>query len=162
MKIVEFDKRAHLTGVRRCLIELQDFERTFNPRMPTGDEIADEYMPEMLQRCKDCDGKILVADVNGQVAGYATVLTRIVSDEIEDGGLEYGLVSDLIVDKDHRRQGVGQQLLGAAEAYAKERGTKWLRVGVLASNQIALEVYQNNGFSALYVELEKDLGRREQ
>jgi len=155
--IQEFHESTHLAGVEACLVELQDFERSLDPRMPSGAEIVDAYIPNMLDRCLECDGKVFVAEVDGEVAGFATILARVMSDEIEDGDIEYGLVSDLIVASKFRKQGIGKKLLEAAETYAKSNEVKCLRIGVLAANQTANKLYDSMGFKKLYIEREKTL-----
>ena len=157
MYIREFDERKDLNRVRECLIELQDFERRLDPRMPPGVDIVDAYIPQMLERCGKCQGKVLVAEVDGEVVGYVTILTKVRSEGLEDGDIEYGLVVDLVVREKFRRMGLGQKLLEAAETHAKASEVRWLRVGVLAGNQAAKNIYSSMGFSDLYVEFEKDL-----
>jgi ribosomal protein S18 acetylase RimI-like enzyme len=125
--------------------------------MPSGSEIVDDYVPQMLDRCIECDGTVLVAEVDGEVAGFATILARVESEDIEDGGIEYGLVSDLVVASRFRRQGLGRKLLEAAESYAKANKVRWLRIGVLAENDSANALYDSLNFKKLYVEREKDL-----
>ena len=51
----------------------------------------------MLDRCTKRDGQILVAELAEEVAGFATILAKVKSEEIEDGEFEYGLVSDIVV-----------------------------------------------------------------
>jgi ribosomal protein S18 acetylase RimI-like enzyme len=155
--ICDFDEFKHLEGVRKCFAELQDFERTLDPRMPSGADIVDAYIPFMLSRCKKCNGNVLVADVNGEVAGFVTILTKVKSDEIEEGDLEYGLVPNLIVAKKFRNYGIGKKLLEAAESYAMEKNVKWLRIGVFAENQAANKLYESMGFKSLFLEREKKL-----
>lgn len=155
--IRRYEKNRHLQGVRLCFVELQDFERQLDPRMPPGAEIVDAYIDRMLKLCDDSGGRILVAEVDGTVAGYATILPKVKSDEIEDGDLEYGLVSDLVVIEAFRRQGLGRRLLSAAEAYARQCRVRWLRIGVLASNPVPRQLYESAGFSPQYIELEKAL-----
>lgn len=157
MLIRDFDEEVHLIGVQACIIELQDFERSLDPRMPSGSEIVDDYVPRMLHRCKQCDGKVLVAEVDSEVAGFTTILTSVTSEEIEDGDIEYGLVSDLVVASRFRRQGLGRKLLEAAESYAKANEVKWLRIGVLAENHSANALYESLNFKKLYIECEKQL-----
>jgi ribosomal protein S18 acetylase RimI-like enzyme len=157
MVIRNFDEDAHLAGVRACMIELQDFERALDPRMPPGAEIVDTYVPQMLDRCQQCGGIVLVAEVDNEVAGYATVLVKVRNEEIEDGDVEYGLVSDLVVSSRFRRRGIGRQLLEAAESFARGSDMQWLRIGVLAQNRAAASLYDNLGFKSLYAEREKEL-----
>lgn len=156
-EIVDFQERLHLYAVRECLVELQDFERKIDPRMPTGVQIDKAYVAEMRKRCKTSDGKILVAQVGADVVGYATVLSKVQSDEIDAGDLEYALISDLVVKEAYRGNGIGSRLMREAEAFAIANGAKWLRIGVLAANQLVRKLYESNGFSEVYVELEKSL-----
>jgi ribosomal protein S18 acetylase RimI-like enzyme len=125
--------------------------------MPSGAEIVDAFIPRMLERCTNCDGKVLVAELNEEVAGFATILTKVTSEEIEDGEIEYGLVSDLVVVSEYRRRGIGRKLLEAAESYAKSNGVRWLRIGVLAENHFADGLYDSMGFKKMYIEREKEL-----
>ena len=155
--IRDFEEKTHLAGVRACLIELQDFERSLDPRIPSGAEIVDEYIPQMLSRCIECEGKILVAEVNEEVAGFVTIFAKISSGELADGDIEYGLISDIVVASKYRRQGIGKDLLAAAEEYARSSEVKSLRIGVLAENHIADELYDSMGFEILYLEREKKL-----
>lgn len=145
------------TQLRACMIELQDFERELDSRMPSGEEIADDYIVEMLQRCRQCDGEVLVADADGEIAGYVTILNRVQSDDLDDGDIEFGLVADLVVRKAFRGRGLGRELMAAAEASARQNDVRWLRISVMAANRGARQMYESMGFSEIYVELEKDL-----
>ncbi len=157
MLIRDYHEKSDRSGIRECLIELQDFERSLDPRMPSGDEIVDAYVPNMLRLCQRCSGKVLIADVDGEIAGYVSILAKVKSDEIEDGNIEYGLISDLVVLQRFRKSGIGRKLLEAAESFAREKDVKWLRIGVLASNEAALDLYASMRFRRKFVELEKDL-----
>jgi len=157
--ILGFDETRHSSGLRACLIELQDFERRLDPRMPPGAAIVDTYLPDMFDRCKKSGGRVLIAEVDGDVAGYATVMPKVKSEQIEDGDLEYGLISDLLVLEKYRGSGLGKKLLQASEQYARACKVRYLRIGVLAGNQVAEDLYASAGFSPQYVELEKTLTR---
>lgn len=145
------------TQLRACMIELQDFERELDSRMPGGEEIADDYIVQMLQRCRQCDGEVLVADADGEIVGYVTILNRVQSDDLDDGDIEFGLVADLVVRKAFRGRGLGRELMAAAEACARQNDVRWLRISVMAANRGARQMYESMGFSEIYVELEKDL-----
>lgn len=157
LSVQEFNGIAHLKGVEACLVELQDFERSLDPRRPSGADIVDRCIAHMLDRCTKCQGKVLVAEMNNEVAGFATILTRVVSEEIEDGNIEYGLVSELVVAGRFRNRGIGRMLLEAAESYAKSNSVRWLRIGVLAENAVADSLYASMGYEKQYIEREKDL-----
>ena len=97
--------------------------------------------------------------MNEEVAGFATILAKVKSEEIEDGEIEYGLVSDVVVASKYRKQGIGRKLWEAAESYAKSNGVRWLRIGVLAENHSADGLYDSMGFKRIYIEREKELSR---
>ena len=157
MPIRKFAARTDVPRLRQCLIELQNFERALDPRLPLGEDIVDAYIPDMLQRCRECNGTVLVAEVDKQVAGYVTIMAKVSSEEIGAGNVEFGLVTDIVVLQSYRGTGLGKELLAAAEAYARANGVKWLRIGALAANDAARTMYSSTGFAGLYVELEKDL-----
>jgi len=158
MKIREYDQDSDFAQLRDCVIELQDFERQIDARLPAGQDIAEEYITQMRFRCRSCDGQILVADLDGDVVGYVTLLNRVQSDELHEGETEYGLVADLVIKEAHRGTGLGRKLMQAAEAAATAYGVRWLRVSVMSANTSARNLYLSSGFSELYAEFEKDLG----
>ena len=130
MRIREFDEHEDLNALRACVIELQDFERSIDLRRPSGVDIVDAYIPKLLERCKKCQGKILVAEADGEIVGYVMILTRVRSEDMEDGDVEYGLVADLVIREKFRKLGFGHGLLEAAEAHACARldDASWIAV----------------------------------
>ena len=162
MIIRQFNQETDLAGLKACVISVQDYESNLDPRMPQGSDIVDEYIPEMFEACEHSDGKILVADVDGDVAGYVLILNRVKSESIDDGDLEYGLVRDLVVLEDYRGKGIGGALLRAAEAEARDSGVKWLRIEVLDANETARDLYLSKGFSPLLSTLEKRLHKAQE
>jgi GNAT superfamily N-acetyltransferase len=157
MVVREYFRDTDIDGIRACLVELQDFERRIDSRMPAGDEIANMYISESVSKCAECHGRIFVADEDGEIAGYATVLAKVRSGALDDGDLEYAYVADLVVRETYRGRGFGRRLLAKAETYARDEGAKWLRIGVLAKNEVARSLYISSGFSELQIKFEKGL-----
>jgi ribosomal protein S18 acetylase RimI-like enzyme len=60
---------------------------------------------------------------------------------LDDPPGTYALVTDLVVLSSHRGRGIGQQLLGRAEAFVRSAGAAELRIGVLANNITARRFY---------------------
>ncbi len=160
VKVREYSHGSDFEQLCECVVELQNFERQIDPRLPSGEDIVDEYVKQMQFRCRSCDGQILVADIDGDIAGYVTLLNRLQSDELHEGDTEYGLIADLIIKEKHRGIGLGRKLMEAAEGAAKAYGVRWLRVSVMSANDDARRLYSTSGFSELYAEFEKDLGEK--
>jgi ribosomal protein S18 acetylase RimI-like enzyme len=114
-------------------------------------------LQEIFARCAAHAGRVLVAVVGNAIAGYVSILTRMQSDSLDDGHIEYGLIADLVVLEKYRNSGIGRQLIDAAEKCARSHNVRWLRICVLAENLTARQLYKRAGFSELYVDLEKEL-----
>ena len=56
-------------------------------------------------------------------------------------------VHDMVVHPAHRARGIGQALLAACEAHARERGCCKLTLEVLSGNQRAMRSYAHFGFA---------------
>lgn len=74
---------------------------------------------------------------NGETIGLGTVVV--------DRG--WACLSNIIVSPDHRRKGVGQQLLRALTDWATERGAQNLLLQVIQNNTAAVTMYRQIGFS---------------
>jgi ribosomal protein S18 acetylase RimI-like enzyme len=145
-------------AVKACIVELQDYERTIDPRLRPGASMAAEYLAQTLDRCRDFTGRVFILDCDGAVAGFITVLARMPFHELDDPPGEFALISDLVVREPFRRRGYGRALLDAAERFARHSGASELRLGVLSANRTALEVYRRAGFESHSHVLSKRLG----
>lgn len=144
-------------AVNDCIRELQEHERAIEPRMKPFEAIAETYLDGLLARCQETQGRILVAEAVGAVIGYVCVYGRKPNADDTEIDYDYADVADLAVNPSHRGRGIGRSLLAAAERHALAAGARWLRISVLARNRRAFALYEDTGFAARVVELEKDL-----
>lgn len=136
---------------------MQDYERRIDNRLLEGAEMAVPYTAEMLDLCKRELGAILVAEADGEVAGFVAVRTAVPSEELDQPPGTYALVSDLSVAAEYRERGIGRALLAAAERHARAHGALDLRIAMLAANAVADGLYRSAGFAPYLVVLSKDL-----
>jgi GNAT superfamily N-acetyltransferase len=108
-----------------------------------------DYMPDSRrQRCgleqllQMDDAVVLVAERCGKVVGMCTVQTVISTAE----GGPAGLLEDMFVETEYRRQGVGRGLLQAAESWAADRGLMRLQLLTEFNNTEALAFYFSAGW----------------
>jgi GNAT superfamily N-acetyltransferase len=85
---------------------------------------------------------IKVAEVEGQVIGMCTAQTLISTAE---GGI-VGLVEDVVVDLQHRGQGIGRKLMESIEEWARSRGATRLQLLADRTNFPALDFYDKIGW----------------
>lgn len=157
LSVREFDASRDGEVLADLMMALQDYERQFEPGMPEGSAIVQPYLGLMLARCGKWDGKVFVAEEGSQVVGFVCVWARVPSEEPHDDPAESAFVSDLVVEPARRHSGVGRQLMSSAEAYARDRGARRIRLRVLARNMAARGFYQAMNYVEREMELEKDL-----
>ncbi|KDS91088.1 acetyltransferase [Halorubrum saccharovorum] len=100
-------------------------------------------------------GELLVArDGDDEPVGF-------VGFELDHGGYERertrGIVSNLFVVPERRDEGVGADLLEAAERALREAGAETVALEALAANDRAREFYAEQGYEPHRVELTKSL-----
>ena len=144
-------------AVIACVRALQTYEVQYEPRMKPPQDIGDWYVDGQLEECRQKNGVILVAELAGGIVGYTTVYAAEVCEDPDEEAYEYAYVADVAVNPDQRGRGIGRSLLEAAERHARDHGSKWLRISVLAQNRIAAGLYERFGFEPRVVELEKNL-----
>ena len=157
MRVKAFDPETDRGAVEECLLELQEFSRQHDARLPIGSCMAQEYLERLHARCSLYAGKVLVAEIDAVVVGYVCVLAKVPAAEPADGVAEAAQIVDLVVQTNARGSGVGSCLLHAADTYAQSQGASWLRVGVFAWNAHAIGLYEHRGYARLEVTLEKRL-----
>jgi ribosomal protein S18 acetylase RimI-like enzyme len=155
--IREFNPDTDKQAVIGLMAELQDNEKTFDDRIPSGLEMAEKYYDWTMQRCTENSGKIFIAELGGEVAGFICVLDRMKYTDPDEYPHEYSLVDEFIVHQPFRGKGLGKALMARAEAYTKECGVTRLQLEVTASNVKARRFYTSWGFETMWLDLEKKL-----
>jgi ribosomal protein S18 acetylase RimI-like enzyme len=153
----EYQPGQDTPSLRDCIVELQEFERTIEPALPAGTAMADAYLTYILGRCSEYYGKVFVAEVDRRVVGFVSIWARVPPTEPDEPQTEYAYISDLVVRAPFRQRGLGRALLAQAERYAREQQATVIRIGVLAQNIIARQLYLDVGFTERRIELSKNL-----
>jgi ribosomal protein S18 acetylase RimI-like enzyme len=157
MTVIREYEPEDYAAVRECFVELQNHERQMDANLAEADTIADRYLHHVFSECATTDGGLYVAEVDGRVAGFVGVWARIVSQEPDEVEYEYAHICDLVVLPAFRGQGLGRALLQRAEEHAREHGATTLRLGVLAANDRARQLYTSAGFHGYLEIMAKDL-----
>ncbi len=137
--------------------ELQVHEGQVYDRMKPPAAIGPWYMDDLEQQCAEHAGTVLVAEIDGRVVAYATIMTKVEADDIDELPFTYAYVGDLAVTASRRGQGIGRAMLRECERRARAAGTQFLRITVLAKNTQARKTYERFGFDELLVRYEKKL-----
>jgi ribosomal protein S18 acetylase RimI-like enzyme len=155
--IRDCDPARDWSGLRSCILAMQDFERCLELALRAGADMADAYVDLLLRRCDGETGCVLVAEADKTVVGFVAVLAEEVPKGPDEEATPYTYISDLVVLPSYRRRGIGNALLQHAEVYARKTCTTVLRINVLSKNEIAGRLYRAFGFTDYRIELLKRL-----
>lgn len=134
MKIREFELKDE-EKIKDLLVELQKYVieiDKFNLNI-LAPEYRAKYFEFMMDDCMSQQGKVLVAEVNGEVVGF---IAGFVQSYDERDKLDYscpkkGVVSELIVSKESRSHGAGKLLLSEMENYFKSINCGYVQIDSL-------------------------------
>jgi GNAT superfamily N-acetyltransferase len=94
------------------------------------------------------DQQFIVADVDARVVAWAhAVVVDYVDTEL------FVRIAGLVVDRDHRRMGVGRALLTRAEAWAAEQGCSLVRLSSTSTRTAAHRFYESVGYTNIKTQL---------
>jgi GNAT superfamily N-acetyltransferase len=141
--------------VKRCIIELQEFERTLEADRVEGERVAERNLQELQEEHNQNTGKMFVAEVEEEVVGFINIRFEHESQMYLSSLMDYAYISDLVVLQAHRGRGIGTMLLQGAEDFARQQGATDLKIQVLARNQQATDVYLRAGFRPYEITLLK-------
>jgi GNAT superfamily N-acetyltransferase len=124
-------------------------------RVPEHAAVMTRFRTE-LQAADEVDLHI-VAEVDGTVVGSLDAFMRPLP---SDGSMRIprrGALIGIAVDEDWRGRGIGTTLMGAAEAWARERGYDTLELDVADPNGDARRLYERLGYGLVAHTLVKPL-----
>ena len=78
----------------------------------------------------------IIAKLNKKIVGFAGVIDTV--DQLE--------ITNIVVKKDYRKNGIGNELLTKLITLAKENGKGKITLEVNSTNFAAIKLYEKNGF----------------
>ncbi len=114
------------------------------------DVLQDEHIRDHLLRLlKSDEAGVFAAEEAGRIVGYTTVRVRQQEDFWR--AKRYGVISGLMVSREHRRRGHGGRLLAAATAYLRQQGIQYYTLYTATNNRPAIAFYEEQGLTPLHV-----------
>ena len=137
------------------LIDLDPIKRL--RRAPTYGEV---FFESSYKQVIEGNGKIFITSDSGTDVGFVSGFIEKQSEKnlLELIPTKLGIVADLLVIENHRKQGVGEALLEYMENYLQAQGCDSLWVNVVAFNP-ALDFYKNKGYIEREVGMIKQVGQ---
>ena len=89
---------------------------------------------------------IIVAEINNLVVG---TIKYLIKEKLENSYTNYRkvlFIDALVVDVNHRKNGIGKILMQEMEKYFKSIGCKYISIEVFAYNKNAIKFYEKEGY----------------
>ena len=99
---------------------------------------ATERLARILSRR---DQHFVVAEVDGHLVGW---LHAAISEYVESGA--FVVIGGLVVDRSHRRRGIGRALMNHAEEWAQKQGCSIVRLWSSAARSASHQFYERLGY----------------
>ena len=145
--IIREARESDLLTIRKLTLELIE-------AMGNTEGIDIKLIAENCQNLlSEANSHILVAEIEGVVAGFLNFTTR---KTILHRGLS-GLIDEIIIAKSYRGKGIGKQLLSSAIEKSRQLGCCEVEVSTEETNIKAREFYRQCGFTERGVLFEIDL-----
>ena len=149
MEIIEY-KEEYLEDVKDLLVELEEYIISID--QDNLDTIHPDYREKKtqldLEEVKDNNGKCFLAIENNNVIGLIMGKIRKYdeSDYLDYKCPKQGEITELIVSKKSRSNGVGQALIDKMEEYFKSVNCEYIIVDIFAYNDNAMKFYHKKGY----------------
>ena len=159
MKIIEYNDN-YLEDVKDLLVELEEYIVSIDK--DHLDQLHPEYREKMaildLEEVKENNGKCYIAVEDNKAVGLimGTIIKFDEYDYLDYKCPKEGEITELIVSKNVRSNGVGQALMNKMEEYFKSVGCEYVLVDVFAYNENAIKFYDKKGYhSRMHTNIKK-------
>ena len=116
---------------------------------------AQKYNEADLEKLlADPDRPILIADIDGQVAGYAFCILQVTENDPVLCDRKVLYIDDICVDENCRGRGIATTLYEKVVAYAKSIGCHAVTLNVWCGNDSAMKFYEKCGMSRQKIGME--------
>ena len=132
-------------GITRIFLESAEHHASLDPErywVPSSEAITGRYL-EGRQHPPDAgeEAITLVAELSREIAGFVDVRLDHSPDPMHRE-MTYCLIAEIAVSRSYQSQGIGGQLLRAAEDWGRRHGAELARLEYNAANTRAGEFYQ--------------------
>jgi len=142
----EDDLAAILKLCREFFTEYEDLHKDFFET----DNLSDaDISSRFLESMKSDSSATIIALLDGSIVGYALIVIREQPRFYKIK--KVGVISGLMVARNHRRKGIATRLLYETKTYFRRNGIKYFTLYTAAGNQGASTFYEQNGLTTLHV-----------
>ena len=159
MEIIDYSSKYD-NDIKDLLVELQEHIVKIDKEKYNilTDDYREKYFEKTMSEVDKFEGKIFLAIEGEKAIGLIVGLINNEEENTYDfSAPKRGRVTELIVSKNCRSNGVGKQLLNEMEKYFKKVGCLGILIDVFAYNTQEKKFYYKNGYFNRNIEVMKKI-----
>ena len=160
--VVEYNKKYD-EDIKDLLVELQqhlvdlDVEKYNKITL----EYREKYFSKVMEDVAKCEGKVFLYIKEDKAVGFiSAVINNEAQDDYDFTAPKRGRITELVVSKKERSQGIGDVLITQMENYLYSVGCKDILLAVFAYNERAYEFYKRHEYHPRMYTMTKTLNNK--
>ena len=137
--------------LKKLMVQLQQHHINLRPDVykMSEDFFTEDTFDKLLAECNI----LLAVEENGKISGAVSYSIMDMKASIIHP-FKSLWISDLVIEENHRRQGIGSMLMDKIKQIAKENNVDRIQLNVNALNSGAIELYEKLGFTPEMIKME--------
>ena len=137
--------------LRKLMVQLQQHHINLRPDVykMSEDFFTEDTFDKLLTECN----VLLAVEENGEIAGAVSYSILDMKASIIHP-FKSLWISDLVIDENHRKQGIGSMLMDKIKQIAKDNNVDRIQLNVNALNNGAIKLYEKLGFTPEMIKME--------
>jgi len=147
--MVEEYSQEYDEDIKDLLLELQETIAGLDKEKYNivTDEYKEKYFKETMKNVNEKSGKILLYKQDSKIVGLVIgIINNEKTDRYDFTCPKRGRITELVVKKDYRGNGIGKGLLNKMTDYLKKKGCEKIMIAVFGYNENAIRFYEKNGY----------------
>lgn len=149
MTVIEYDEK-YREDVKDLLVELEEYIVSIDEDHLdiVGKDYREKLIDVDLKDINDYEGKCFLAVENDKVIGLimGTIPPYDEVDYLDYKCPRRGEVTELVISKNVRSNGIGQELMKKMEEYFLSKKCEYILIDVFAYNKRAIDFYDKQGY----------------
>jgi len=143
--------------LERFILGSNTYEAQWESDRRLDANVGADYLPDLIDRAATKQGRMLVAEQDGAVIGWAMCHVDRHESFVLEEERRFGYIAELFIEESARGQHVGRTLLKSCEDHFRAMGVKTVLIGALSPNTRARNAYRAAGYADYAVNLRKVL-----
>ena len=140
-------READFPVLKDMYVKLDEYLRGLTVKLPLPDNVGQVWL-DSFKRTLGKFSMLHVAELDGEVVGF--MLSRVLRVPPHYGGVLVGELTDMYIDPQARRMGIGHELSRLAINWLRDQGAHSVEIQIVDGNEGSWRLYEKMGF---YLEL---------